>query len=103
MAKKPETPEEALRRNVRRLKTEGLDAATEAAIALMRDPAAPSQAKSAVINATFRAAGLFGKGVEDDDNTPPHAMTGEQLERAIARFQRDLAAEGDDDAESVFE
>ena len=85
-SRQQETPDEALRRNMRRLKTEGLDAATEAAIALLRDPETPAQARSATINAVYRAAGLFGSAVDDEENVQPHEMTAEQLQRAIAKI-----------------
>lgn len=86
-----ETPEEALERNLGRLKMEGLDAATEAALALLRDPKAPAQAKSATINAVFRASGLFNR---DDDGTPvePLQMTAEQLAREITRLEKEISA-----------
>lgn len=88
-----ETPEEALSRNQRRLRTEGLDAATEAAIQLLRDPKAPAQAKSATINAVFRASGLLGKA--DEDSEPePHEMTAQQLERAAQRAMESLGKTG---------
>jgi len=86
--KSPETPDEALRRNVRRLKTEGLDAATDAAITLLRDPNTPAQARSATINAVYRAAGLFGGAIDDEESISPHEMTAEQLQRAIAKISR---------------
>jgi len=87
-AHQQETPDEALRRNMRRLKTEGLDAATEAAITLLCDPEAPSQAKSTTINAVYRAAELFGGAVDDEENVQPHEMTAKQLQRAIAKINR---------------
>ena len=85
-----ESPGEALERNLRRIRTEGLDAATEAAITLLRDPKAPAQAKSATINAIYRASGLLGRA---GDETEPelHQMTPAQLERATKRAMQDLA------------
>lgn len=84
-----ETPSEALARNQRRLRTEGLDAATDAAIQLLRDPKAPAQAKSATINAVFRASGLLGRA-EEDSEPDLHEMTPEQLERAARRAMAHL-------------
>jgi len=81
-----ETPDTARRRNLERLQTEGLDAAVEAAIHLMRDPSAPAQAKSAAINATFRAAGLYGEQ-DDGGDIPLSEMTSEQLARTVARLR----------------
>jgi hypothetical protein len=85
-----ESPSEALERNLRRIRTEGLDAATEAAITLLKDPKAPAQAKSATINAIYRASGLLGRA-EDDADPEPHEMTPAQLERAVERATRQLA------------
>jgi hypothetical protein len=82
-----ETPEEALERNLDRIRTEGLDAATEAALALLRDPKAPAQAKSATINAIFRASGLFSRD-DDGSEVEPQEMTTAQMERRM----RDLEA-----------
>ena len=53
------TPEEALARKQVRIKTEGLEAATDAALKLLRDPQAPAQAKSATINAIPRFGPLW--------------------------------------------
>lgn len=88
-----ESPAEALERNLRRIRTEGLDAATEAAITLLRDPKAPAQAKSATINAIYRASGLLGRA-EDEVEPEPHEMTPAQLERAVKRATRDLSRLG---------
>lgn len=88
-----ETPAEALERNQRRIRTEGLDAATEAAIQLLRDPKAPAQAKSATINAVFRASGLLGRADEDAE-PEPHEMTPDQLARATRRAMADLRRAG---------
>lgn len=84
MTDKKESPSAAMERNMRRLRTEGLDAATQAAIELLKDPKAPAQAKSATINAVFRASGLLGRA---DEETEPeiHEMTPQQLERAAKR------------------
>ncbi|UAB91540.1 hypothetical protein I5192_20105 (plasmid) [Ruegeria sp. SCSIO 43209] len=94
------TPEEALTRTQVRIKTEGLEAATDAALQLLRDPKAPAQAKSATINAIYRASGLFGR-TDDETQPEPHEMTPEQLQRHIRNMERSLrtAATG---ADGVF-
>lgn len=82
---------EALERNLHRLATEGLDAATDAAIQILKDPKAPSQARSATINAVFRARGLSDR--KDEDEKPElHQMTPAQLDRYLAELTRDLEA-----------
>ncbi len=96
-----ETPEEALERNLHRIRTEGLDAATEAALAVLRDPKAPAQAKSATINAVYRASGLFGRS-EDDSEPEPYEMTPEQLDRAVKRLEAQLRSEKSDEG-AVFD
>lgn len=78
----------AFERNLRRIRTEGLDAATQAAIDLLRDPEAPSQAKAATINAVFRSAGMF-EGSASKDDVAPEEMSPEQLQRAIEKIKRD--------------
>ncbi|MES2335192.1 MAG: hypothetical protein V4551_11025 [Pseudomonadota bacterium] len=81
-------PGASLDRNMRRIRTEGLDAATDAAITLLRDPKAPAQAKSATINAVFRASGLLGRADEGAE-TEMHEMTPEEIAREIKRLTRD--------------
>lgn len=104
MTRSTEAPEEALARNLNRIKTEGLDAATEAALQLLRDNNAPSQARSATINAMYRAAGLFGRS-EEGGEPDLHEMTPAQLARAVQETESRLrrAAKGktcDDDQPS---
>lgn len=96
------TPEEALARTQVRIKTEGLEAATDAALQLLRDPKAPAQAKSATINAIYRASGLMGRA--DDETQPePHEMTPEQLQRQIRQFERSMrTATSGSDGDGVF-
>ncbi|MGL4939761.1 MAG: hypothetical protein ACRC44_00020 [Bifidobacterium asteroides] len=91
MARNHETPTEARERQGRRIATEGVDAAIEALIATCRDPKAPAPAKSSAGTALLRAGGWFNARDPEDD-IPPHEMTGEQLQRAIARLRRDSDA-----------
>jgi hypothetical protein len=94
MIESDSTPEETLARNLRRIKTEGLDAATNAALQLLRDPKAPAQAKSATINAMYRASGLFGR-TEEDTIPELHEMTSTQLNREIRKLQRNFETAGE--------
>ncbi|MDP3262446.1 MAG: hypothetical protein U1E06_07905 [Tabrizicola sp.] len=89
-ARPHESPSESLQRNLSRIRTEGLDAATEAAIKLLRDPKAPAQAKSATINAIYRASGLLGRA-DEDAQSEPHEMTAEQLDREVKRLTSGMA------------
>jgi hypothetical protein len=84
-----ESPSEALDRNMRRIRTEGLDAATDAAITLLRDPKSPAQARSATISAIFRASGLLSRADEGTESEI-HEMTPEQLDREAKRLTREL-------------
>jgi len=110
VTKKPtDTPATARLRNLRRIQTEGLDAATDAAIALLRDAGAPAQAKSAMVNSIYRASGLFEKQEPDEDDIDPSEMTAEQLSRSVARFKdlllgssEDTGEEDEDEDEDVF-
>lgn len=88
-----ENANEALERNLRRIRTEGLDAATDAAIRLLKDPKAPGQAKSAVVNAIFKASGLLGRADEGAE-TEMHEMTPEQLDREVKRLTARLNKPG---------
>lgn len=96
MTSRNETPDQAARRAIRRVKLEGLDAAVSAAIEIARDPKAPSQARAAAVNALLRAGGLFGKPADEDEGTPAHEMTYAQLQRALARAQQQPDQEDDD-------
>jgi hypothetical protein len=88
-----ESPSEALDRNMRRIRTEGLDAATDAAITLLRDPKSPAQARSATISAIFRASGLLGRADEGTESEI-HEMTPEQTAREIERLTARLSKPG---------
>ncbi|SFP31584.1 hypothetical protein [Tranquillimonas alkanivorans] len=103
MTRDEDTAAQALARNMHRIRTEGLDAATDAGIRLLQDPKAPAQAKSATINAMFRASGLFGKQ-EDEEELEPHEMTSAQLDRAIKKQEEKLrAAAAGKDVDGLFD
>lgn len=85
--------EEARFRNLQRIRTEGLDAATDAALGLLRDPKAPAQAKSAAINAIYRVSGLFGD-TSDVRGVPDAEMTQEQALRRLAEIEARLRVLG---------
>jgi hypothetical protein len=82
------TAERAL---VHRIRTEGIQAAYEAALAVCRDVKAPAPARATAAGLLFRAAGLFDRPGEDDA-PEPHAMTPEELGSEIARIRRRLTA-----------
>lgn len=90
-AKSVENTEDALERNLRRLRTEGLDAAVEAAIQILRDSKSPSQARSAAASSVFRATGMFDRP-DDTEKLDPSEMDGAQLRRAVEKAEKDLAS-----------
>lgn len=91
MARSRETSAEARERQMRRIKTEGVDVAIDALIAVCRDAKAAAPAKSSAGTALIRAAGFFDRRDPEED-LQPHEMTGEQLQRAIARLRLDSDA-----------
>ncbi|WP_293856987.1 hypothetical protein [uncultured Alsobacter sp.] len=90
-----DTPQDAFARNLRRLQTEGLDAATQAAIDMLRDTGTPAAARATAMNAVLKVSGMFD--AESEDELQPHEMTAEQLSRAVAKS---LRAIGDNAAAS---
>lgn len=80
---------EALERGLHRLRTEGVLAAVDAAIALLRDPKSPAQARSATINAVFRASGYFDQA---DDGPAEDELTPAEIAQAITVLEAQAAA-----------
>lgn len=81
---------DAFERALQKLRTEGIEVATQAAIDLCANKDGPAQARSAAVNAIFRAAGLFDKREDDGDGgVHPSEMTAKQLEKEIFRMQRE--------------
>ncbi len=80
---------EVLRRNLDRLRTEGLEAATEAAIQILRDPSSPAQARSAVANSVFKASGVLDSA---QDALAPEKrledMTMDEITQKIAELEQ---------------
>lgn len=103
MARSHETPAQARERQMRRIRTEGVDAAIEALIGVCRDPKAAAPAKSSAGTSLIRAAGFFDRRDPEED-IPPHEMDGHQLQRALDRLRREnealaqaLDGEGDEE------
>lgn len=91
-----ETEEEARDRILRRIRTEGFEVAYEASLELMRDKNTPAQAKSAAVNATYRAAGAFGHRDEEGEDGEGKASL-EEIRKALAQAYalRDSPSEAD--------
>lgn len=100
----PKTLDERRRAVMERLGSEGLEAAADAAISVCRDPKAPAPAKATAAGLIFRAASLggFGKGEDEALDKEPHEMTPEEIRRALARIQREMAEEDGETDETVF-
>lgn len=79
-----ETEEEVRERVLRRIRSEGLEVAYEASLELMRDKNAPAQAKSAAVNATYRAAGAYGHRDGDCEDGEEKASL-EEIQKALAQ------------------
>lgn len=82
---------DAIARNIRRIRTEGVELATEAAFEILRNPNAPAQARSATINAIYRAVGLVARE-EEEPRSPIESMTREELAERIELLERAKAA-----------
>lgn len=95
MSTADETPEEAFERNLRRIQTEGLDAAVNASLDLMRDKNAPAQARSAALNATYRASGLFNRR-DDDGEDGAGTPSLEDIKTALEELRALKSSVGED-------
>jgi hypothetical protein len=87
------------------LRTEGIEAAYGALIAVCRDPKASSQARSHAASTLFRAADFIAK--DTDEEKELHEMTPAELNAAVRKARRMLArtvaADGElDSAGGVF-
>ncbi|WP_283800835.1 HGGxSTG domain-containing protein [Nitratireductor sp. GZWM139] len=71
---------------MRRVRTEGVQAAYQAALSICLDPKSPAPAKSSAATTIFRVAGLYDR---KDDGTPKdlHEMTPEQIARELRRLE----------------
>ena len=67
------------------LRTNGLRVAYDAGLQILADPKSPAQARSATLNAFFRAGGLFDRGGDSD---PDDELTPQQIAAAIEALER---------------
>lgn len=65
-----------------RIRTEGVEAAYEASLAVCRDTKAPAPARATASATLFRVAGYFDRQ-QDHGEKQPHEMTGEELAAAV--------------------
>jgi hypothetical protein len=99
MSKRKQTVAEVRQEVLELIRTDGLRAAAEGAIAVCRDPTAPAPARATAAGLIFRAAAFGGFGKNDDDGREkePHEMTGAELSRAADRARQELARQGGED------
>ncbi|GGE19953.1 hypothetical protein GCM10011390_44010 [Aureimonas endophytica] len=73
------------------IETEGIKAATRAAIAICNDDKAAAPARATMAGFLFRAASLggFGKNADRESDIPLHEMSPEQLDMRVQKaFER---------------
>jgi len=71
---------------LRRVRTEGILVAYEAALEVCRDPKAQPTAKATSAGLLFRVAGLFNPRDDGGSRKQPHEMTAEEVQEAIKRL-----------------
>jgi hypothetical protein len=86
MGKTPSV-EAAQRELLIRMRTEGVNAAYAASLAICRDPKAPAPARATASATIFRVAGYFDR-TEGDNVVEPHEMTPTQLTAEIRRLSQ---------------
>lgn len=100
MKRGPGTSHSAVERVRGRIRSEGVEAACEALIAVCRDPKSPAPAKATAGVALLRAAGIF-ENTKDASEKEPHEMTAAEMQAEIRKgeaFLRGLrnSTEGED-------
>lgn len=81
--------EDTQRELLRRIHTEGVVVAYEAALAVARDPKAPAPARATAATTLFRVAGYLDRPASDRQ-VQPHEMTPEELAAELRRIRCDL-------------
>jgi hypothetical protein len=84
----------------RRLVTEGLPAALEGALRVLRDPKSPAPAVATCATTVLRACGMLDRGAEPDDDKDPSEMTPGELSAIARRAKARLDAEEADSSGS---
>lgn len=83
-----------------RIKTEGVEAAYEASLAVCRDPKAAAPARATASATIFRVAGYFDRGAAGGaEGKQPHEMSAEELQQAIEAAQSRITER----AHSIFD
>lgn len=79
---------EAQRDLIRRLRTEGAEAAYQAALDVCRDRNATAQSRATASSVIFRAAGFFNTRDDGAGKKQAHEMTAEEIAAEIKRFSK---------------
>lgn len=87
---------------MRRIQTEGVEAAYQAALAVCKDVSAPAPARATCATTLFRAAGYLVTKEDTGTQKQPHEMTPTELQAAIKELQTRRRATFDGDS-SVFD
>ncbi|MEO1911759.1 MAG: hypothetical protein ABGX10_15210 [Paracoccus sp. (in: a-proteobacteria)] len=80
-------PIKAQRDLMRRIQTEGLEAAFDALIGVCRDPNAPAPAKATAGTSLFRAGGVFEKDAQRGQVKKPEEMTAEEISSRLVELR----------------
>ena len=76
---------------IARIRTEGAEAAFEAAYSLCRDPKAPANARASAINSIFRASGFFDSSGDDDGEKDLASMSPDEIDAELKKAKAALA------------
>lgn len=80
-----------IRRDViRRIRTEGIEAAYRACLDVCRNSQAPAPARATAATALLRAGGLFVQSDGSGDEKAPHEMSAAEITAALKRGRRQL-------------
>ncbi|WP_337267885.1 hypothetical protein [Oryzifoliimicrobium ureilyticus] len=77
---------------LRRIRTEGILAAYEAALDVCRDKKAPAPARATASGVLFRVAGLFNPAKDEAARKEAHEMTAAEISAEIKRLGGDFQA-----------
>lgn len=80
-------PITAQRDLMRRIQTEGLEAAFDALMGVCRDPKAPAPAKATAGSALFRAGGVFDKDAQRGNAKPVEDMTPAEIASRLTELR----------------
>lgn len=91
-----------------RLRLEGLEAAYERAIKLLRDDDVPATAQANMVRTVFAAGGMLNAPETEVLDKEPHNMTAAEIDEAIVSLRRQMAERAEaarkaEDDDNVFD